>query len=298
MTNRYDFINPHSHYYAVGSDAVSICNWLIENRNKDDVLKLLTQFSNAHTWGIKQGFVSTNSYEDLTKELKKSKAANKASKRDEDGNIIDGEDAENDVRAFSLGEAQLIIEAYETSKTVSHFAPLVKFLFYTGCRSGEAVALKWKHIKQDCTVISFQDSYDQETKTTGDTKTYVKRIFRTALNSKLHKLLKQLESERLEPDNPNEYVLKTKTGKQIAWSNFTKTWRGGDSNKSVINDLIEQGKVKQYLKPYATRHTFITHQINNGYQAHAIAGLVGNSANSIWEYYFDKKQKDVIASDF
>ncbi len=283
---------------AVGNDAVAICNWLIENKGKTDVLNTLVQVSFAHNWGVKQGFVSSNPYEDLVAELKKSKAVSKASKRDEEGNTVDDKEDENDRRAFSLDEAKAIIEAYETSKTVSHHAPLVKFLFYTGCRSGEACALKWKHIKQDCTVINFKDSYNGKTKTTGDTKTYVSRIFRVAVGSKLHQLLKELENKRLEADNPNELVLKSKAGKQIYWSNFSKTWRGEGEHRSVINDLIEQDKVKQYLKPYATRHTFITHQINKGHSAHVIAALVGNTANVIWKYYFDPKEKDLVAYDF
>ncbi len=285
---------------AVGNDAVAICNWLIENRYKARVLDTLNQLSKSHTWGMKQGFVSNNPYDDLVEDIKKSKAVSKSSKRDDDGNIVDNDDDDSDVRAFSLDEAQAIIEAYEISKTVSHYTPLVKLLFYTGCRSGEACALKWKHIKQGCTVITFEDSFDSLTKTTGDTKTYVKRIFRLTENSKLYKLLKQLESERLEPENPNELVLKSKTGKQIDWTNFGKTWRGKESENrhSIVKRLVEQGKVKQYLKPYATRHTFITAHVNAGYPAHAVAGMVGNSANVIWEHYFDKSQKDSTALDF
>ena len=53
---------------------------------------------------------------------------------------------------------------------------------------------------------------------------------------------------------------------QINYENFAATWRGNAvaRTRSVINDLVEQGKVKQYLKPYATRHTFITAHVNAG----------------------------------
>lgn len=285
---------------VVGDDAVAICNWLVENRFTGKVLVVLQQLSHAHNWGIKQGYVTNNPYEDLVEDLKKSKAIKKGNKRDDEGNIINEKDDENDRRAFSLDEANIIIEAYETSKTVSHYAPLVKLSFYTGCRPGEAVALRWKHIKNDCTTICFQDSYDSKTKTTGDTKTYVSRIFRVAVGSKLYQLLKELESKRLEPNNPNELVLKNSNNKQIEWDSFTRTWRGDEKarSQSVIKNLIKQSKVQQYLKPYATRHTFITHQVNLGYPAHVIAGLVGNSADMIWQHYFDSSQKDVTAGDF
>ncbi len=286
---------------ATGStDAIAIRNWLVDNRGRDRVKGLLVQLSYAHNWGIKQGFVNVDPYNDLAGEMRQSKAFTKSKKRDESGNTVNTVDSDNDVKAFTLQEAQAIIDAYETSKAVSHWTSLVKFLFWTGCRSGEAVALRWKHIKQDCTVITFEDSYDRLTKSTGDTKTYVDRIFRISDGSKLHTLLKQLESERLEPDNPNELVLKSKTGKQIDWNVFSDTWRGRPkhSSRAIIPDLVEQGKVKQYLKPYATRHTFITHQVNLGYPAHVIAGWVGNSADVIWSHYFDNSHKDVVPGDF
>ncbi|AFZ13476.1 integrase family protein [Crinalium epipsammum PCC 9333] len=284
---------------AVGDDVIAQCNWLIENRGKTAVINALTQLSYAHNWGIKQGFVSSNPYEDLVTELKKSKAIIKGNKRDEDGHTTDDEtDEENDRRAFSLDEVEAIINAYETSKTHSYYTPLVKFLFWTGCRSGEACALRWKHIKQGLSVVSFKDSYNSKIKTTGDTKTYTNRIFRIAEGGKLHKLLKQLESERLEPENSNELVFKGKTGKQVAWLNFFRTWKGAGGYKSMISELIEQGKVKQYLKPYATRHTFITYQINKGMSAHTVAALVGNSADVIWKHYFDEREKEIPAYDF
>ncbi len=286
---------------SVGSnDAVAIRNWMVDNRHKQAVSKILSQLSHAHGWGIKQCYVNNNPYEDLAEEMKQSKALTKSKKRDEEGNVVNEIDDENDRRAFSLDEVQAIIEAYETSKTVSHYAPLVKLLFYTGCRSGEACALRWKHIKNNCTVIAFQDSYDRRTKTTGDTKTYVDRIFRVAVGSKLHQLLKELESKRLTPDDPNESVLKDRSGKKINWGSFANAWRGDEQyrKKSVVDDLVKQGKIKQYLKPYATRHTFITHQVNKGYPAHVVAGWVGNSADVIWQHYFDKSHKDVTPDDF
>jgi len=180
-----------------------------------------------------------------------------------------------DIRAFSLDEMNAIIEAYENSPTVSHWASFVKFLFYTGCRPGEAAALRWKHINPECTIIRFSQSYDSRTRITKCTKTETTRIF--PCHERLTELLLKIKPNDL---NPDEIVFPSKTKKQINHFAFFRTWRGGTSGKrrnSIIQELIEQGKVKQYLKPYSTRHTFITVQVNAGIDAHVIAAWVGNT---------------------
>jgi integrase len=39
-----------------------------------------------------------------------------------------------------------IIEAFKTNRYYKYYTPLMEFLFFTGCRPSEAVALQWKHI--------------------------------------------------------------------------------------------------------------------------------------------------------
>jgi hypothetical protein len=47
---------------------------------------------------------------------------------------------------------------------VCYYAPFVKFLLMTGCRTGEAVGLKWKHISADCKMINFCESVSTQLK--------------------------------------------------------------------------------------------------------------------------------------
>lgn len=68
---------------------------------------------------------------------------------------------EEDYRAFSLQERDIIINAFRQSDKESErrIAALVEFLFLTGCRLGEAFALKWSDIKPDWIVFDESRTY-------------------------------------------------------------------------------------------------------------------------------------------
>jgi site-specific recombinase XerD len=57
--------------------------------------------------------------------------------------------------------------------------------------------------------------------------------------------------------------------------------------------LVEEGKVSQYLKPYATRKTFITRQLQNGVDPKTVAYWVGDNVDTIMEYYSDINREAV-----
>lgn len=56
---------------------------------------------------------------------------------------------------FSASERDAIIEAFENHPIHKFSAPFVKFLFMTGCRTGEAIGFKWKHRNSDCSPSDF-----------------------------------------------------------------------------------------------------------------------------------------------
>jgi len=67
---------------------------------------------------------------------------------------------ENDRRAFTKVERDIIIKAfYESdSKAILQVAPLVEFLFLTGCRPSEAVALTWRDVDFERGVVKITKS--------------------------------------------------------------------------------------------------------------------------------------------
>ncbi|MBC1270555.1 site-specific integrase, partial [Trichormus variabilis FSR] len=72
------------------------------------------------------------------------------------------ESVEYEINPFTREERDIIIKAFEESKLYSYYAPLVKFLFFTGCRPSEAIALQWKHISER--YITFEQAITISTK--------------------------------------------------------------------------------------------------------------------------------------
>lgn len=187
-------------------------------------------------------------------------------------------------RGFSLQERNLIIETFYNSKEESHAAQLIEFLFLTGCRLGEAFALKASEIIPEG--IIFKESYSTETGITKPPKNYKVRLFRTNNYSRLLNLLKDL----LRGKRPTDYLFISPNGENYNRLQLDAFWRGKDHGndrftKGVVTRLVESGKVNQYLKPSSTRHTFITLQAKEGVDLKLLADSVGNSVDTIYKHY-------------
>lgn len=264
--------------------AIEIRNYLVANFASVTVKAILSNLSFAYSWGMQHELVIKNPFLGMAKEIEVKKQRKE--------NLEDWNE-EEDIRAFSAEEKDAIIEYFELSSTRKHYANVVRFLFWTGCRPGEAAALKWKHVKADCSKIIFSESFDCESKITKSTKTETSRIF--PCSNQLRNFLVSIKPENC---NENDLIFTFGGKKRINTKSLSTLWKGSELSrtKGAINELIEQGKVRQYLKLYATRHTFITTQVNAGIDAHVIAAWCGNSADVIWKHYYQHKQ-DVIPVD-
>jgi len=56
-------------------------------------------------------------------------------------------------RPFSKEEMGAIIQAFRTDRYYSPYGDFVQFLFETGCRTGEAIGLRWGHLSDDCSML-------------------------------------------------------------------------------------------------------------------------------------------------
>lgn len=179
-----------------------------------------------------------------------------------------------------------IIEAFESSNHRKHLAPVIKFLFLSGCRTAEAAGLKWRDIKWDRELIAIRRAYNIRLKLFKPTKTNTVRFLPMPKGSALWNLLKSLPECQAD-----DVVFKSKTGKVMDMNKLGETWRGKESERlpGVIPTLIKQGKVKEYLRLYATRHTFISHQVNIcKVPITTVAQWVGNSALVSNNTYLDR----------
>ncbi|PSF31180.1 integrase [Aphanothece hegewaldii CCALA 016] len=202
---------------------------------------------------------------------------------------------EEDYRNFTLEERDLIISCFRNSsrKNILQISDLIEFLFLTGCRQGEAFALKWNDIKDEW--IMFDESYSSETKITKEPKNRVVRIFKTKRYDKLNHLIHNLRSKR-KKINPNDYVFLTANGKQYNRFNIQTAWQSKNTGNSegIVTQLAREGKISQYLKPSSTRHTFITLQAQAGVDLKLLADSCGNSVDTIYDHYLGANRNAVF----
>jgi integrase len=245
--------------------AIAIRDYLLTQLTPNAAKRVLTYLAACCKWAVSSGLTKDNPFTGMSEDIKLPK---------HDSDAID---------PFSRVEMNIIIKAFEDTR--AHYAPFVKFLFWTGCRTGEAIALQWKHINSDCTQITFSESYDSQLNIRKNTKTGKARKF--PCNSKLNNLLMSIRPAQPLPD---QSVFTSPNGGIISNTRFsTQVWKGGrTSNKNyngVIQGLLDDGKIERYRCPYNTRHTFITLMLAEGLTVSTVAKLVGNSPEIILKHY-------------
>jgi len=214
-------------------------------------------------WAIKSGFITENPFYGMAGEIKLPKS----------------EKADDDINPFSLAERDRVIEAFRSDHYYKFYAPLVEFIFATGARPSEAIALQWKHVTSDLKFINFEQAVTVSEKGLAvkqGLKTQEKRRF--PCNAKVQGILSSIKPEDTKPD---DLLFPSPEGKYIDFHNFrNRAW------KTVLAGLDIT-----YRKPYQTRHTFITLALENGLDAKDVARLVGNSPEIIYRHYAGNKRE-------
>jgi integrase len=210
---------------------------------------------------------------------------------------------------FTREEMERIIKAYEEHPRYSYLAPLVIFLFLTGCRTGEGVALRWKNVTEK--YIYFRESLSLvrgKHICKEGTKTEAERVF-PRINPRLNQLLEQLKPEKV---NPDDFVFQTPRGGHISRKIFSYSWYGGKKNKYFYQGIVSklasktqaQGGIDHYRCPYSTRHTFITlaletmaaKKLLTPSDVSQLAKYVGNSSTMIYEHYLGRSSNEQLVN--
>lgn len=234
-------------------DATKFLLWLDTQVSAETSRKTVQNLSACYEWGIQQGLVKENPFEGLSKAIRRGSSSK--------------------LKPFSRKERERIIRAFESDPFYSHYAPFVKFLFMTGCRTSEAVGLCWRHVPLDCSFVEFKEAVVHAggkliRKTT---KTGEPRVF--PCNPGLKQLLLSIRPSNSDPDAP--VFPSPRYGKPINASNFVKrAWK-----KVLFKAGVE------YRKQYLTRHSFITFALEQGVDAKDVASWVGNSPEVIYQNY-------------
>jgi integrase len=248
-------------------DAVIIRALLLEKYSYYTAHKTLAAFSRCCKWGVDSALIESNPFEKV--QLPKPR---KQSNEDEN-------------KAYTLKQRDLIIKAFESHLKFSHYGNLVKFLFWTGCRPGEAFALTWGDISLDCTRISISKAYASRVHLLKGTKNNKRRVFLSSQGTKLQLLLLELRPDL--PD-PKQLIFKRSSGQRMNLRISDRFWRGystkGYHYNGVVADLAEQGIIP-YLSFYSTRHTFATWAIASGISPEKVAYWLGDNVQTVLEYY-------------
>lgn len=236
-------------------DALTIRDYIVSKLSPDVAKLLLTQLNACCKWSVRSKLIPVNPFSNMALELKLPKRC-------------------RDIHPFSVDERDAIIAAYAAHPVHKHYLNFVRFLFLTGCRLGEAVALRWEHISSDYSYIIFSETYNSQYKVRKDTKTHTSRRF--PCNAVLRELLLSL------PRTGNDVCVFTSVNGGII-HNEKFTTRGGWRN--IVEQLVRDGVVSTYRRPYNARHTFITMALEGGLTVSQVAALVGNSPTVILQHY-------------
>jgi integrase len=246
--------------------AVAIRDSLISKVTLDTAKRLLTLISACCNWAVKSGLLTANPFSGMASDLTRPKTS-------------------KDIHPFSPIERDAILEAFRNHRNHRHYQHFVEFLFLTGCRTGEAIALKWKHVANDFSSITFAQSYSSKLKISKGTKTGKVRKF--PCNAMLRTLLASIKPSDAKPE---QLVFTSPTGLPINNSKFTnQVWKGckvgKKSYKGILSGLVEDGSIDVYRCLYNTRHTFITLMLEAGLTIPQVAKLVGNSPEILLKHY-------------
>ncbi|NJM18326.1 MAG: DUF3596 domain-containing protein [Richelia sp. RM1_1_1] len=251
------------------NDAIAIRDWLVANKTANSAKRIITQLAACCQWALKSQMISQNPFFGMASEIKIPKSQSESS----------------DINPFSLEERDKIIQSFRDNHFYNYYAPLIEFLFMSGCRPSEAVALQWKHISDDFSTIRFEQAVVEAENglvCKKGLKTQKKRLF--PVNSKLAALLESIKPEDATGETK---IFPSPKGKWIDVHNLTnRVWR------SVLKEL--DGTI-EYRKLYQTRHTFITSALETPIptpdgrtkmlDAKDVAKLVGTSPKIIYEHY-------------
>lgn len=260
------------------ADPVEIRDYLLKNHSYSRAKDVIDGLSRCFDWAIQSGLASENNFK-ILKLPRRKKSSNKK------------------IACYTLEQRDLIIYTFENHPRLSHYTNLIKFLFWTGCRPGEAFALTWGDISNDCTKITIAKSYASDHKLVKGTKNGKRRIFPAMPEGKLQVMLCDMRGNHKKDD----LVFTGLSGQQMTTRILDKVWRGQAVDRyfypGVVTELSSKGKLP-FLKAYSTRHTFATWAIATGSTPDKVAYWLGDNVETVLMFYCHPEVSKSDCPDF
>jgi integrase len=263
---------------SLPSSPVEIRNYLLANHSYSRAKEVIDYLSRCFDWAVESGLTNENKFKLLKLPTRKKSSNEKIS-------------------AYTLEQRDLIIYHFENHHKFNHYANLIKFLFWSGCRPGEAFALTWGDISLDCTKITINKSYASREKLIKGTKNGKRRVFPATSGGKLQLMLMGMRGNQ----KPSDLIFLGLSGQPMTLRILDKTWRGNQVGKyfypGVVRHLADK-KIIPFLKVYAARHTFATWAIATGSTPDKVAYWLGDSIETVLEFYCHPEVSKSDCPDF
>lgn len=244
---------------------VELRAWALENLTRYRAMRWLMELSACCRWGIDQGLVTANPFASLQVAKPKNDRGRRA-------------------RPFSAQEVAKIVTGFESHPRYKAYGRLVRFLFLTGCRPGEALALRWGDISSDGKSLTFSRSAvtgpDYRIGIQEGLKRELQRTIPTVGLDEVPVVLDALGP----PGGAEDLVFPSPSGGGIInWGNFTnRVWR------KVLSDVGVE-----YRSGYKARHTFASEAITQ-MSPQEVAALIGNNPQTTWQYYVGLRKNPTL----
>jgi integrase len=247
-------------------------NEIIKNVGEDRVIQYLKHFEEGRSlstskddfillggcWQffIKRGYTSHNPWKETAAQIKPFKSFQQS--------------------PFTKDEIDAILSTAQSNEKYKHYYPLLAFLFNTGCRTGEALGLTWDKLNYPLGIngkkIPISVRIEQALSRKGMKCTKTGKSRTVPIPEKLGTLI---ESLRTVDTKPSDILFPSKRGKTQSDKNLSAV---------VWTPLLKDANVS-HRKLYNTRHTFVSHALENGISPVNIAKITGHSTKAMFEHY-------------
>lgn len=170
-------------------------------------------------------------------------------------------------KPFTESEIKRIVEGFRADRHYRYYADYVEFLLGTGCRLEEGIALRWRHLNEDCSIVHFIEAcYRGQFK---GLKTEDERF--VSLTAHLQTMLLNRRPERY---SLNDLVFPAFKGGVLDDHNFRRVWK-------IMLDAVKV----PYRAPRNTRHTLVSHALDRGMSPAEVSELTGHSIETMLRSY-------------
>ncbi len=206
---------------------------------------------------------------------------------------VNRKDKSDNIKPFNKSEVSQILDKF--SELYPYYRDLCEFLFLTGVRPGEALALTWDKVNFAENLITISHAVGRDTtdspwatrKILKDTKTGVSANI--PMSSRLKVLLKNRYTEYLSDSSQNNrknLIFPGLMGGYLSWDKFRDKW------KVVLSELN-----LTYRNPYQTRHTALSYVASS--QGLLAAAKLARHTNSVTvAKHYARYVNDVVLPDY